>query len=205
MGWGTLNYTDSIVTAGASKRTQSMTVSFDSLTTVSQVVLKNNTYPVVPHVAVWVNGTAAAATAFTVAVDSSYGSAFERLIRVTFTSPIQVGSTALQIQVFNGEVGIANAVAVTTAPAVMSITGNRIAAGKSIQYSTSKAGHVTMELISPNGARIGKIMSQNVSAGAHTFVWNGKASSGTPVSAGVVLLRLSSESGTISKAVFVGK
>ena len=202
-GWGLLNYTDSIV----STRTQSMTVSFDSLTTISQVVLKNNTYPVVPQVAVSNNNTSIAATAITVTVDSSFGSAFERLIRVTFTSPIQVGTGGLQIQVYKGAApnGIINAVSVTNKADVMSITGNRIAAGKSIQYSTAKSGHVTMELISPNGARIGKIMSQDVSAGAHTFVWNGKASSGTPVSAGVVLLRLSSESGTISKAVFVGK
>ena len=203
-GWGTLNYSDASVIIGTSTLKQSMTVTFDSLTTVNQVVLKNNVFPDSPIVAVWNNGTQT--TAFAVTIDTSFGSAFERLIRVTFTSPIQVGPQGIKIQVFKGQItGIKNTVGVTIAPAVMSITSNRIASGKSIQYTTSKAGHVTMDLISPNGAKIGRIMSEDVSAGAHTFVWNGRASSGTSVSAGVVILRLSSETGTISKSVFIGK
>jgi hypothetical protein len=81
-GWGTLTYYDEIP---LDSRRQAIKVSFDSLVTVNEIVLKNNTTSAQPGVAIKQNGTLVASTA---AIE---GSGFDKNIRVTLTSPIQIG------------------------------------------------------------------------------------------------------------------
>jgi hypothetical protein len=91
-GWGTLNYDENPV--ASTGRFQNITVAFDSLVAVKQIVLKNNTGSATPGVSVTISGTRV-----TGAVVAAEGSGYEKNIRVTFASPIQIGPQGVAIQV----------------------------------------------------------------------------------------------------------
>jgi hypothetical protein len=196
-GWGNLNYTDSVV----GTRIQRMTVSFDSLVTIKQFVLKNNATVQIPGVTVTNNGVGVAA----IVTRDSLASPFEKVFRVTLASPIQIGPQGVTIQVFNGPaVGIAEG-APSVAQVALGISNNSIAAGALIHYSVGVSGSVTMDLFAVNGVKLGTIMKANVSAGNHSFVWNGQTSQGMRVNAEVAVLRLSTSNVSVSKKVFILK
>jgi hypothetical protein len=199
-GWGTLNFTDSIVNG----RYQKMDITFDSLVTVKQLVLKNNlpsgATPVAANVHITNNGTDI--TTHTIALETR-GNVFEKNIRVTFASAIQVGTGGLHVEV-SYPTGVKDN-KVYAMPAVFTLSDSRISGVKPIHYSVIGAGHVVLELLAINGAKISTIFSGDVSAGSHTAVWNGKSSSGMLAGSGIAVLRLTSQAGTISKVVYIGK
>ena len=196
-GWGTLNYDENpVVSTG---RFQNITVTFDSLVTIKQIVLKNNTGVSTPGVSVTNNGTLITGT--TVAAE---GSGYEKNIRVTLTSPIQIGPQGLGIQVFNAPVNVDVAIA-SRMPAILACGNSRICAGKSIRYTIDIAGPVSMDLIGLNGVKIATIMKGTAAAGQHSFVWNGMSRDGVRISAGVGVIRLSSQNGAVSKVVMIGQ
>ena len=200
-GWGTLNFTDSIV----SGRYQNINITFDSLITVNQLVLKNNlpaaaTSLGAGNVPITVNGSPV--TGHTVALETN-GNVYEKNIRVTFASPIQIGTGGANIRVLY-PVSVKNN-PVHTVPEVFALSDSRISGGKPIHYSVTGAGHVVLDLMAVNGAKIGTIFSGTVSAGSHTAVWNGKSSGGMRIGSGIAVLRLTSQSGVISKVVYIGK
>jgi hypothetical protein len=194
-GWGTLNYDENV----SGSRYQNITVTFDSLITVKQIMLKNNTGIASPAVVVTNNGTAV-----TGAIVAAEGSGYEKNIRVTFSSPIQIGAQGATIQVFNTPQGIAGERPNTAHPA-LSIRDSRIFFGKPIRYTVDAPGRVSIDLIGINGAEIGTLMEGLAQAGPHSFVWNGITNEGAPITSGIAVLRLSSHGGTVTKKVFIGK
>jgi len=106
--------------------------------------------------------------------------------------------------VYNKPVSLKGARGQSLLPTLALNTMN-IRAGTPVQYSVDVAGKVTMELIAINGAKIGTIMQENVTSGVHSFNWNGKTIDGKHVSSTFAVLRLSSPSGTITKAVMTGR
>jgi Predicted bile acid beta-glucosidase len=194
-GWGTLTYDETI----SGSRFQNMTVTFDSLITVKQIVLKNNTGTAAPGVTVTNNGTAV--TGATVAAE---GSGYEKNIRVTFSSPIQIGPQGATIQVFNTAQGVTNASPFPVHPA-LSIHSSRIISGKPVLFTVDVPGRVSLDLIGINGAMICTILNTPLSAGPHEFMWDGGLNQSARVGSGMAVLRLSSSGNTITKTVFIGK
>jgi hypothetical protein len=201
-GWGTLNYTDSVVTVSTGTRAQFMTVTFDSLISIKEIVLKNNTTVANPGIIIKNNGS--------IVSDATYaleGSGFEKNIRITLADAIQVGPAELYIKVFNG------AVPPEEAPVIscklnkpinpLALTNGQIGRGRSINYSVSVSGIATLDLFLANGAKIGTIAKNPVMAGSHSFIWNGTTLQGAKVNADVAILRLTSAGGSISRMVFI--
>jgi hypothetical protein len=199
-GWGTLNYTDSTVTVGSSTRTQSMTIAFDSLVTVKEIVLKNNTSVANPGIFITNEGLKVEGATATLE-----GSGFEKNIRITLAAPIQVkGPAGLLIQVFNGEVAVHGSRSASVKnPLALACT--RIGKGMSIRYSTPVSGTVKLDLLLLNGAKIGTIAEGPATAGSHTFTWNGTTLQGTKVNANVAILKLTSAAGSVSRSVIISQ
>ena len=81
----------------------------------------------------------------------------------------------------------------------------RLVAGAPVHYSVDVEGTVTMELLALNGAKIGTIMNEQVSAGNNSFRWNGKTIEGKSVGSVFAVLRLSSPQGTVTRMVSTGR
>jgi hypothetical protein len=193
-GWGTLNYDENPVDS----RRQAIIVSFDSLITIKEIVLKNNTTVAQPGVSIKQNGTPVAVTA---AIE---GSGFEKNIRVTFTSPIQIGPQGISLCVYDGPVpaGVKGAGPYRMHYSLC-LQNDRLTKGFPVRYSVDQSGPVYMELIGINGSKLGALMNGNVSAGQHSFVWNGKTLHGVKVNAGIAILRLNSAGNSISRMVYI--
>jgi hypothetical protein len=201
-GWGTLNYTDSTVTVSTGTRAQYMTVTFDSLTTIKEVVLKNNTTVTNPGIIIKNDGAIISG-----ATSALEGSSLEKNIRITLASPIQVGIGGLYIKVFNGTVpseesGVINYRS-NSKSSSMAITSSQIAKNRIITYSVPVSGMATLELFQVNGAKIGTIAKKMVNAGVNFFVWNGNTVNGNMVNSNVVVLRLTCSGGSMSRTVFI--
>ena len=193
-----MNYDENPVSS--SGRCQNLTVTFDSLTTIKQIVLKNNTGTATPGAIVTNNG--AGIGGFTLAAE---GSGYEKNIRITLASPILVGPQGLGIQVFNAPVGVVAGTTTAHPPVMLSCSNGRIYPGSTIRYTVDITGPVVMGLIGVNGVVIANIMRGTSFVGPHSFVWNGRSTKGAPVSPGVVVLRLSSSKGAVSSVVIIGK
>jgi Glycosyl-hydrolase family 116, catalytic region len=196
-GWGTLNYDENPV--ASTGRTQNMTVTFDSLVTIKQFVLKNNTGSASPGATIMNGGTIV--SAFTLATE---GSGYEKNIRITLSSPIQVGRTGVVIQVFNTPVGVTHN-ALSHTKGILSCDNGSIVAGKLVRYTTDISGPVSVDLLSANGALVARLVCENVASGIHSFVWNGKSENGFRTASGMGILRLTTPSGSISKMVLIGR
>ncbi len=196
-GWGTLTYDEN----PAGTLFQSMTVAFDSVVAVKEIVLKNNTTTAQPGVSIKQDGAPVAG-----AHAQIEGSGFEKNIRITLDSPLQIGPGGVEIKVYNGPVAIGRGMgcsyAVRHAPSLNAV---RLGAGLPIRYAVDAAGPISLELIGLNGAKMGELMRSNVSEGNHVFIWNGKLPGTANAGSGVVVMRLRSSSGTVSRLVFVGK
>jgi hypothetical protein len=196
-GWGTLTYDENA--DAASGRFQNMTVAFDSLTPVKEIVLKNNTGVSSPGVAITNNGSSV--TGLTVTAE---GSGFEKNIRVALASPIQVGPQGATIRVYNTAIGIIGTRLLPQRPS-LTLRDGSFHAGKLIQYTVDVSGPFSMDLIGMNGAAIGKIAKGIVAAGTHAIQWNGKTLEGNAVGASIAMVRLTSLGGVFSKIVYIAK
>ena len=204
-GWGTLNYNDSTVGAAPNTRYQNINVTFDSLITVNQLVLKNNlptsVTPGNGNVRITNNGTSV--TGFTVTAETN-GSVYEKNLRVTLASPIQIGTGGANIQVGVWSTGVTDN-RVYVLPPVLAVSESRISAGKPIHYTVAGSGQVVLDLMAINGAKIGTIFSGTVSVGSHTAIWSGRSSGGTRIGSGIAVLRLTSQTGVVNKVVCISK
>lgn len=192
---GTLNYDEN----KSDKRTQLITVSYDKDVSIKEFILKNNTGISDPGVAIRIGGQAV--SGITVKAD---GSAYEKNIIVTLKEAINIGPSGVQIEVFAGPVGSKD-IKATFPSYPLAVKSGQIRAGSNILFSIDQSGPVTMELLSLNGAKIGTIMNNQLSAGEHSFRWNGKTVEGKGIASVMAIIRLSTPGKTISKAVFMIK
>jgi len=65
----------------------------------------------------------------------------------------------------------------------------------SIKYATSKAGRVTLRIYNVQGALVKTLADKHVDAGQHEVSWDGRNSSGKPVTSGVYYAKVSSAGG----------
>ncbi|MBN1575622.1 MAG: hypothetical protein JW913_03665 [Chitinispirillaceae bacterium] len=190
---GTLNYEESATG-------QCIRVSYDAPgATVSEIVLKNNSGSATAP-PVTINDEA-------VTTVTAEGSDLEKNLRIKLASPITIGPEGIRISV-NGmdcKTGACSKAAGSSSVFPLSMNSYRISAGMPVHYSTDAVGVVTMELLSLNGARIGTIMQEQATVGAHTFVWDGKTLNGKRVGSVFAILRLTSPGGSMTKAVFTGR
>ncbi|MBN1758249.1 MAG: hypothetical protein JW863_08030 [Chitinispirillaceae bacterium] len=190
---GTLDYDENGDAASGLKQT--MTVKYDAPVTIKEIMLKNNTGTTTPFVLV------AGSPNPTIKAE---GVAPEQNIRVTLAAPIQIGPEGVKIDVYDKPVAawkIENRSTIQP----LALQSFRLVTGAPVHYSVDVAGEVTIELLTLNGAKIGTIMQENLSAGNHTFQWNGKTLDGKVVGSTLAILRLTSESSAVSKTVFAGK
>jgi uncharacterized protein (DUF608 family) len=195
LGWGTLQYNE--VGDPTKKQTQAITVTYDSPVTINELVLKNNTGTQTPYVVIF-NG-ADEVKGYTTTVENN---GFDKNIRVTFASPIQIGSSGLSIGVYTEQIGTITAKTFGKKSS-LSIKSSGIRANRPIYYSVDKPGIISMELLTLDGVKIGTIMKeQAASAGSQTFFWNGKTLDGKMAATTMAVLKLSSSTGIVSKLVF---
>ncbi len=191
---GTLNYTEN----ATDNLRQSITVAYDSPITVKEIVLKNNTGIDTPSVVI--NGTSNGITRKA----EDWG--LEKNIRVGLGDGIQIGPTGTQIQVCVGPCPQVEArVAAVAAMYPLGLNTGFLKAGNAIHFKVDRTGPITMELIALNGAKIGVIFKNSLSAGNNVFQWNGKTVGNRSVAAGMALLRISSLNSSVTKPVVVGK
>jgi len=65
-----------------------------------------------------------------------------------------------------------------------------------ISFSLPKAGKVTLEVYNILGERVRILVNEEKPAGIHQIVWNGTDKNGVPVSSGIYLYKLTTESFT---------
>jgi len=186
---GTLNYKE--VTTGDT--TQIIKVAFDAPVSVKELMLNNNTGVDAPFVLV--NGAAAAGV-------KAEGVSPEKNIRVTFTDPITIGPTGVDVIV--SKIPVKNAAqfeqvryynnSLQTAPVVR---------GKPVIFSVKSAGAVTIEALSLNGAKIGTVYSGTIAAGRHAFTWSGATLDGKSIGNSTIVLRLVTPSGIVARRAAV--
>ncbi|MBN2189489.1 MAG: hypothetical protein JW699_08540, partial [Chitinispirillaceae bacterium] len=212
-GWGTLNFNDSNnVIAGVDTFYQQAAVSFDSTITVREIVLKNDLPGNVTSPVYGTHVRISRVTSATVTAETM-GNAFEKNLRVTLDTPLTIGpgSTLIQVGFFHSgplprRASFKNdKVHVVPEGGALALSDSRISAGRPIHYSVANAGHVVLDLIAMNGARISSIFSGTVSAGPHTAVWNGRSAAGRRIGSGIAVMRLVSQTGVISKVVYIGR
>lgn len=192
---GTLNYNEIL----EGTRTQTMTIAFDAPVTIKEFILKNNTNITDPSVAISNNGVAVSGY-----MVKAEGSGFEKNIRVTLSSPVQIGPEGVKIDVFASPVN-SKGIRPISPSYPLSLKTGILKPQSKIHFSVDKPGPVSMELFSLNGGRIGVIMQDNMSAGEHILHWNGKTINGKKVSSLFALLRLSSARSAVTKAMLVIK
>jgi hypothetical protein len=190
---GTFNYNENA--DAALGRTQTMTVSFDKPVTIKEIMLKNNTGVEAPFVVV------AGSPNPTIKPE---GSGLEKNIRVTLAAPIQIGPEGVKIDVYKQPVAV-KGVRGSSLLQSLALKTFCLSANTPIHYSADVAGTVTMELLTINGAKIGTIMKENVTAGINTFMWNGKTVDGRQIGSVFAVLRLSSPAGSVTKTVVTGR
>jgi len=194
-GWGTLDYDENPT---ASQRCQNITVTFDSLTRVDTLMLKNNTgLSTFPANYIAITNGGAAVTGFTA---TTGGSAFEKNIKIAFAAPIQIGPQGgVNIQVFTQPLTVSGTIIPGLRPD-LKLHGGKISAGKPFTFAVAASGHATLELVSLSGAKIATIFNGSVATGSHTAVWNG-FSGNRSIGYGIAILRLNSPTGIITRAV----
>jgi hypothetical protein len=206
-GWGTLNFTDSIVPVETVNRVQFMQVDFDSLTTIKEIVLKWGTSITVSKPGILIRNNGQNGSIIQGATVTLEGSGYEKNIRITLADEIQVGTPGLCIKVYNGDVPESETAVIKGKTynilSTLTLSGGQIGKGRTIRYSVPVSGLVTMELFQVNGAKIGTIVKQSADAGSNFFVWNGTTVQGMQVNAATAILRLNTGAGSISKMVHI--
>lgn len=200
-GWGTLSYDETGAAINdTTNLVQSISITYDVPTKVSEIVLKNNTNGTTPFVYITLGGVPVEVTA---AVVEDWG--IEQNIRVSIAAPIYIGPDGAEIKVYtrySPDGTITNRYTSTRTP--LSILSSSVHAGGKISYSVDKTGSVSIELLHLNGAKVGTIMNNSsVSTGKHSFIWSGKTLEGNTLgTSNVYILRLKSSSKAVSRLVF---
>lgn len=201
-GWGTLNYTEEKVATSAGDRVQSINLTFDSVVTVKEIVLKNNTTVQDPGILIRDNSNAIVEGA----TKTLEGSGFEKNIRIKLASPLQISTGGLRIKVYNGAVPAEDLPVhykIRRSSFPLSLTSGQIERGSKISFSVPVAGDVKLDLFQANGVQIGTIANTSVFAGVNNILWNGTTINGTKVSTNFAILRLTCSSGSISKMIYI--
>jgi flagellar hook assembly protein FlgD len=192
---GTLNYEENI----NDSCTQKMAVSYDDPgVTVKQIVLKNNTGVNTPFVYINGDGTHKVTTS---------GTGLEKNIAITLKKPILINQNGLKIEVYNKKcsdfvlTSVKGKTIINTIPSA--IKSSYLTANKSVLYSVSTGGMISIELLRINGTRIGTIFQKQVTEGHHNFIWNGKTIKGNVVGLGFAVLRLVTPDGSVVKTVVI--
>jgi hypothetical protein len=188
-GWGTLNYDENFVTA--SQRFQNISVTFDSITRVDTIMLKNNTglAAFAPNTIIITND-GVNVSGFTA---TAVGSGYEKNIKIALASPIQIGPQGITIQVFGLPVNIQGNILQGSRPE-LKLHDGLLKAGKPFTFSVAKPGLVTLELLALNGVKLSVTTKNVTSAGCHSATWNS-----LPIGNRIALLRIVSSTGTISR------
>jgi len=193
-GWGTLSYDGN--SNAESKRTQSISISYDKPVTIKEVILKNNTNGTTPFV--FISDNTKKLENFTVKTEELDA---DKNIRITFNDAISVGPEGLEIQVYSENVGIRGGRS-TLAKEALAINSSILSIGKAVHLHVAQPGLVTVDLLALNGSKIGTLMSKYVDkAGACSFNWNGKTVNGTAISSLTGILRVKSNGEAVSRLV----
>jgi hypothetical protein len=202
-GWGTLNYNENPVATSAGTRVQSIAIQFDSSVTVKELVLKNNTTVANPGILILHNNAVVEG-----ATSVLEGSGLEKNIRITLAAPIQVDLNGLNIKVYDGAIPAEDLSVHHTSRKIgyaLSLTGGQLESGRTISFSVPVSGKVTLDLFQANGAKIGTLANGSLSAGSHNILWKGITAHGGKVTTNMAILRLTCNSGSIAKTVYIKK
>lgn len=198
-GHGVLNYDEN--PDAELGRTQLIKVIFDNPVEISELVLKNNTDMETPFVQIINHEGVKEGTVTTEAND------IEKNIRVALEEPMMIGPEGVEIGVYTKEPPVATGMGGKTFTMAypLAMTSSRLVANCPVRFSTDVDGIVTMDLLSLNGRKIGTIMKKSVSRGVHSFVWDGKTTSGRNVCASVAILRISAPNGQVMQRVLTAR
>jgi hypothetical protein len=195
-GMGTLNY-DENTDPTAPKRIQKIDISFDSLVTIKEIVLKNNTGSDVPlYVALTNNGQQVRGV-----TSQAEGSGFEKNIRVTLADPITI-KEGLNIEVYR-DTTVAHSTVAPVAAVRTFISDQALISGKPLRFSVEHRGPVSINAFNLSGVKIGTLFRGMVNGGKHFLIWNGKTSAGNRICSGSIVLRLQTSSGSVTRQVLV--
>lgn len=197
-GWGTLYY-EEIPENPSTSFGQKIFLNFDSPVEVKEIVLKNTSENDNPFVRVS-DGTGILHGLTTVAENRYH----ERNMKITFTTPIQIGPEGIKINV--------NSTGVTTyhkkeSGTPLSIISTVLHRNGNIIFSIKKPGLVTIALYSLDGVCIGTILKRRItSSGEHMFTWNGTTVRGKKVrhAARTFIVRLSTPEGSVARRLLTG-
>jgi hypothetical protein len=196
--WGNLNYDGKLteIPGQTLKRIQKISVAFDSTVSVKEIVLNNNTGMENPSVIITSGGTNI--DGFTCTAE---GAGIEKNIRILFGSPVQIGPSGLQAEVFTDQASVSKSdkvlhkstLLIKNAPADM---------GKIIQYTVNSAGPVVIDLLQLNGKKTATVLQQNLKKpGTYNVIWKNRRINGVVLSPAMMVLRLTTHSGSICKLV----
>jgi uncharacterized protein (DUF608 family) len=192
-GWGMLNYKESVDQSGVN---QNIRVTFDSLVTFNELIFKKINGTESPVVKI--NNISSDSGNFTVKTED-WG--IEKNIRVSFATPISIDKNGITVQISSQKSGI-HLSDRKSQKASISIISQSLQPGKPVRFSVDKPGNVTIELLSLNGTKIGSLFNQFVStSGTHSFLWNGVAGKNSTMATQIMILRLNSLSGSVSKQI----
>jgi hypothetical protein len=74
-----------------------------------------------------------------------------------------------------------------------------------INFSLKEAGHVNLEVYNIKGQRVTTLVNEEMSAGHHNVVWNGRDERGNQVSSGVYFFRMSNDRYTSTRKMILMK
>ena len=78
-------------------------------------------------------------------------------------------------------------------PAVMDIRGNfpnPFNPFTTIEFSLDSGGFVTLDIFNISGQKIKTLFAENLPAGVHSLIWDGRDANGSTVSSGIYFSRL---------------
>ncbi len=96
----------------------------------------------------------------------------------------------------------------TTAPrttAIRSIYPNPFNPRSTVAFSLATAGHASLRIYDTRGRTVATLVDANLGAGSHELVWHGVDDAGSPVSSGVYMAQLITESGISRKKMVMLK
>lgn len=197
--WGNLNYDGRLtdIPNQSLMRTQKVSVTFDSLVTIREIVLNNSMGTDKPFVRISIGSSA---------IDSfnctTEGAGHEKNIRIVFKNPLQVGPCGLLAEVYADRVGFHNATRVTPQTLPLSINSGNISNGKPIHFCVDVAGPVTIDLLNLNGTKICTILQKHInSPGKYSAILNNKVIKTGTLSQKILVMRLIANSGSVCKLV----
>jgi hypothetical protein len=197
--WGNLNYDGRLtdISDQSLKRTQRLSVTFDSIITIKELMLNNTTGQENPCVHISIGSSVI--DNFTCTTE---GAGLEKNIRVTFANPVQIGPCGLLAEVYMTQISVSRSTSPSPHVPVLSINSSVIAEGIPIQYTVDAAGPITIDLMTLNGAKISTILQKSIEkpGSYNCFLKNRTMSSGV-LSQRLMIVRLSTRSGSVCKLV----